>query len=104
MKRKQGYYWIKYRDTWAVGYYFHNCPAFLKEECIDKYWEWQSPLWHDEDVSEDELQEINETRIPSPDEKCIEIPNDNTSRTIPINMERPIEKSFIDMMENNHNQ
>lgn len=69
MKREQGYYWIKYRDTWCIGYYFHNCQEFMREGNLDKYWEWQSRLWHDEDVDEDELQEIIETRILSPDEK-----------------------------------
>lgn len=69
MKRQQGYYWIKYRDTWAIGYYFHNCQEFMREGNLDKYWDWQSPLWHDEDVDEDELQEIIETRILSPDEQ-----------------------------------
>lgn len=92
-ERKDGYYWVRKTnfefERWSIGLW--NCGVWLIAGMSCS-------------VKESEISEINETRIPSPDEKCIEIPNDNTSRTIPINMERPIEKSFFDMMENNHNQ
>jgi hypothetical protein len=53
MNRKEGYYWVKYKYKWAVGYY----------SLIRKDWELCSVPYS---LKEGQLDEINETQILPP--------------------------------------
>ncbi len=82
--RQEGYYWVKEEGGWVIAEYgeFYDwlnekkygwhlpgkCEGYCENEFVC------APVYSDSDFSE-----INETRIPSPDEVTIFKPNPNTS-------------------------
>jgi hypothetical protein len=57
MNRKEGYYWVKYSGRWFIARYL----PIIKL--------WHLPIWKPlglVDVTESDLDEINETQIPPP--------------------------------------
>lgn len=59
MKREPGFYWVKFWNVWTVAEYYNS----------DTYGPlWAVPGWADS-KKEEELDEINETRIIAPDEQ-----------------------------------
>jgi len=58
--RKEGYYWVKNREQWEVAQWDINRQ------------QWYLPDVQGEYIGDDAFTEINETRIPAPDEKVSE--------------------------------
>jgi hypothetical protein len=56
MERKEGYYWVKYNIDWEIGHWNTTIDKWTLTDVYDTF-------------GEEEMDEINENRILSPDEK-----------------------------------